>query len=64
MAHPLLSFSVVEVAQPRIGENHPARVRADVALNLNLRSGIKAEWEGVHNFTNTFLISNAYIALI
>jgi len=35
----------LKVAKPRIGENHPARVSADVTVNLNLRPEIKREWE-------------------
>lgn len=46
MAQTIASFSIVEVAKPNIGENWPARVRADVTLNLNIRSNIKNEWEG------------------
>ena len=34
-----------QVAKPNIGENHPASVRADVTLTLNLRPQVKAEWE-------------------
>jgi len=34
-----------QVAKPRIGENHPARVSADVTVNLNLKPEIKREWE-------------------
>ena len=46
MAQPIINFSVVEVAKPNIGEKRPSRVRADVSLNLNVRSEIKNEWEG------------------
>lgn len=46
MAQTIMSFSIVEVAKPNIGENWPARVRADVTLNLNVQNHIKAEWEG------------------
>lgn len=47
MAQTILSFSIVEVAKPNIGENWPARVRADVTLNLNVQNHIKSEWEGL-----------------
>ena len=57
MAHPLQAFSVVEVAKPKIGENHPARVRADVTVNLNLRPEIKAEWENLRKHDVAFLIT-------
>uniref|UniRef100_S4R7P2 Aquarius intron-binding spliceosomal factor n=1 Tax=Petromyzon marinus TaxID=7757 RepID=S4R7P2_PETMA len=46
MAQTIGAFSVVEVAKPHIGENHPSRVRADITLHLNMRQHIKAEWEG------------------
>lgn len=46
MAQTIVSFSIVEVAKPNIGENWPARVRADVTLNLNVQHHIKSEWEG------------------
>lgn len=46
MAQPIVSFTVIEVAKPNIGENWPMRVRADVTVNLNVRDNIKDEWEG------------------
>lgn len=57
MAMPIQAFSVVEVAKPNIGESHPARVRADVTLNLNLRPGIKMEWENLRKHDVAFLIT-------
>lgn len=48
MAQPIVSFTVVEVAKPNIGENWPMRVRADVTINLNVRDSIKDEWEGTY----------------
>ncbi|CAB1331070.1 unnamed protein product [Coregonus sp. 'balchen'] len=35
MAQTITAFSIVEVAKPNIGENWPARVRADITVNLN-----------------------------
>lgn len=55
MAQTILCFSIVEVAKPNIGENWPARVRADITINLNVRNEIKAEWEG------TFFISDVFL---
>lgn len=46
MAQPIVSFTIIEVAKPNIGENWPMRVRADVTVNLNIRDNIKDEWEG------------------
>lgn len=48
MAQTISSFSIVEVAKPNIGENWPARVRADITINLNVRDQIKNEWEGMN----------------
>ncbi|XP_071786990.1 RNA helicase aquarius-like [Asterias amurensis] len=57
MAQPITAFSVVEVAKPNIGENHPASVRADVTITLNLRRQIKNEWEALRKHDVAFLIS-------
>ncbi|XP_022090524.1 intron-binding protein aquarius-like [Acanthaster planci] len=57
MAQPIAAFSVVEVAKPNIGENHPASVRADVTITLNLRQQIKQEWEALRKHDVAFLIS-------
>ncbi len=47
MALPISSFSVVEVGSPNVGENCPSRVKADVAVELNVNDSIKREWEGI-----------------
>ncbi|CAH1791178.1 unnamed protein product [Owenia fusiformis] len=57
MAQPLVGFNVVEVAKPNIGENWPARVRADITVNLNLKPNIKAEWEGLRKHDVAFLVT-------
>ncbi|XP_035388468.1 RNA helicase aquarius isoform X2 [Electrophorus electricus] len=57
MAQTVVSFSIVEVAKPNIGENWPARVRADVTVNLNVQGHIKAEWEGLRKHDVCFLIT-------
>uniref|UniRef100_A0A671S8R6 RNA helicase aquarius n=1 Tax=Sinocyclocheilus anshuiensis TaxID=1608454 RepID=A0A671S8R6_9TELE len=57
MAQTIASFSIVEVAKPNIGENWPARVRADVTINLNIRNNIKNEWEGLRKHDVCFLIT-------
>lgn len=53
MAQTIASFSIVEVAKPNIGENWPARVRADVTLNLKVRDNIKSKWEGKDDSAST-----------
>ncbi|XP_041357905.1 RNA helicase aquarius-like [Gigantopelta aegis] len=57
MAQPLAAFSIVEVAKPRVGENHPAQVRADVTVNLSIRPEVKNEWEGLRKHDVAFLIT-------
>ncbi|CAM9839047.1 unnamed protein product [Lampetra fluviatilis] len=57
MAQTIGAFSVVEVAKPHIGENHPSRVRADITLHLNMRQHIKAEWEGLRKHDVCFLVT-------
>uniref|UniRef100_A0A3B1IVS0 RNA helicase aquarius n=1 Tax=Astyanax mexicanus TaxID=7994 RepID=A0A3B1IVS0_ASTMX len=57
MAQTIVSFSIVEVAKPNIGENWPARVRADVTVNLNVQEHIKNEWEGLRKHDVCFLIT-------
>ncbi|KAM9190178.1 RNA helicase aquarius isoform 2-T2 [Mergus octosetaceus] len=57
MAQPIVSFTVVEVAKPNIGENWPMRVRADVTINLNVRDSIKDEWEGLRKHDVCFLVT-------
>jgi len=47
----------LQVAKPRIGENHPARVSADVTVNLNLKPEIKREWESAYPADSLSLLS-------
>ncbi|XP_060606233.1 RNA helicase aquarius-like [Ruditapes philippinarum] len=57
MAQPIAGFNVVEVAKPRVGESHPAQVRADVTVTLSVVQSIKNEWEGLRKHDVAFLIS-------
>lgn len=57
MAHPIEHFAVVEVAKPNIGETRPSRVRADVTVNLAVKSEVKAEWENLRKHDVCFLIT-------
>ncbi|KAM8833729.1 RNA helicase aquarius isoform 2-T3 [Synchiropus picturatus] len=57
MAQAITSFSIVEVAKPNIGESWPARVRADVSVNLSVQDHIKNEWEGLRKHDVCFLIT-------
>jgi len=57
MAQPIVSFSVVEVGKPNIGEKQPSRVRADVSVVLDVRNDIKSEWENLRKHDACFLIT-------
>ena len=57
MAQPVARFAVVEVSKPNLGENQPARVRADVHINLNVRNEVKSEWESLRKHDACFLIT-------
>ncbi|KAK8780544.1 hypothetical protein V5799_018116 [Amblyomma americanum] len=57
MAQPIVSFAIVEVGKPNIGEKQPSKVRADVTVHLNVRREIKAEWEALRKHDVCFLIT-------
>ena len=57
MALPLLTFVIVEVAKPKIGEKQPSRVRADITVNLSVKDDIKREWEGLRRHDVVFLVT-------
>ena len=57
MAQPIVTFTIVEVSKPNIGEKQPSRVRADIKLNLNLKPAIKAEWEALRKHDVCFLVT-------
>lgn len=57
MALPVQEFAVVEVGKPRIGEKRPSRVRADVAVSLNVRKEVQDEWESLRRHDVCFLIT-------
>lgn len=64
MAQTISSFSIVEVAKPNIGESWPARVRADVTVNLNVQDHIKHEWEGNVVCVCLSIIGRSFLASI
>ena len=45
LSQSISNFAVIEVVKPKVGERKPARVRADVTLQLNLQKAVKEEWE-------------------
>jgi intron-binding protein aquarius len=57
MATPVVRFAVIQVAKPNLGENRPSRVRADITVNLNVRSAIKGEWESLRKHDACFLVT-------
>ena len=57
MALPITTFAIGEVAKPNIGEKQPARVRADVSVNLSVKDAIKTEWENLKRHDVCFLIT-------
>lgn len=57
MAQPIEHFAVVEVAKPNIGEKRPSRVRADVTVNLAVKSEVKLEWENLRKHDVCFLVT-------
>jgi intron-binding protein aquarius len=57
MAQPITGFSIVEMGRPKIGENRPSSVRADIQVHLNVRPHIKTEWEGLRKHDVGFLIT-------
>ena len=57
MAQPIVTFSVVEVAKPNVGEDKPSRVRADITVNLNVRREIKHEWESLRKHDACLLLT-------
>ncbi|RWS10743.1 intron-binding protein aquarius-like protein [Dinothrombium tinctorium] len=57
MALAIDSFTIVDVGKPKLGENAPSRVRAEVRVNLNVRKEIKREWESLRKHDVCFLIT-------
>ncbi|XP_064403055.1 RNA helicase aquarius-like isoform X4 [Halichondria panicea] len=57
MALHIGSFSVVEVGQPKVGENRPSRVRADITVDLNVADRVKNEWESLRKHDVCFLLT-------
>ncbi|KAJ1934733.1 hypothetical protein FBU59_005605, partial [Linderina macrospora] len=46
MAMPLSSFTIVDVQRPKIGQNAPSKVRADLAIDLKAYTEtVRLEWE-------------------
>ena len=57
MALPIKNFVIIDVQKPKIGENRPNKVRADISVFVKIRNDIKAEWEALRKHDVCFLIS-------
>lgn len=59
MALPIQSLKVLHVGAPRIGENKPSEVKAQVVVNLaNFQRGnIRDEWENIKLHDVVFLVT-------
>lgn len=45
--------SLPKVGKPKIGENRPSRVRADVSISTGVKDRVKSEWEGYYNHAHS-----------
>ncbi|KAJ9068376.1 hypothetical protein DSO57_1029333 [Entomophthora muscae] len=58
MATEVVQLSIVDVKKPRLGETVPARVVADLKINLGRYTDtIQHEWKGLHKHDVLFLLS-------
>lgn len=58
MAVPIDSFAINEVAQPKVGEQKPAFVKAEVDIQLTKYAGfIRNEWDSLREHDTIFLVS-------
>lgn len=37
----------IQVGKPKVGENRPSRVKADITIELTVNDTVKREWEGL-----------------
>lgn len=58
MAIPIVKPAIIEVAQPKVGNNKPAFVRAEVLLDVSrLNDGIRSAWESLRGGDVVFLLA-------
>ena len=58
MAIPIAKPAVIEVAQPKVGTDKPAYVRAEVLLDVSrLNDSIRSEWDGLRPGDVVFLVA-------
>jgi intron-binding protein aquarius len=58
MALPIMKPAIVDVAPSKVGEEHPAYVRAEVILDISrLQIGVRREWEQLRTDDVVFLVA-------
>jgi intron-binding protein aquarius len=58
MALPIMKPAVVDVAPPKVGEEQPAYVRAEIILDVSrLQLGVRKEWEQLKTDDVVFLVA-------
>ena len=58
MAHPLTKFAIAEVRNPKVGENHPSTVLADITIDVRgMRQEVKQEWDQLKQHDVLFVLA-------
>lgn len=58
MAQPLVSFKIIEVRTPKVGDIKPAAVTAEVVLDISkLRPDVRREWDQLKQHDVLFLMT-------
>ncbi|DBB15126.1 TPA: hypothetical protein ACH3X3_004135 [Trebouxia sp. C0006] len=58
MAVPIQEFTIIEVRKPNVGENKPADVTADIAIDTSsMRGDIRSEWDETKQHDVLFLLT-------
>jgi intron-binding protein aquarius len=62
MAVPIARFAVTRVGKPKIGEDKPAMVIAEVTVNLPNNYSIRSEWESIRSHDILFLMTFKFVS--
>jgi intron-binding protein aquarius len=58
MAQPVINFSIADVGKPRVGEDKPSHVRANLTVDLELcRDDVRQEWDALRKHDIGFLVT-------
>jgi intron-binding protein aquarius len=58
MSIPIAKPAIIEVAQPKVGTNKPAHVRAEILLDVSrLNDSIRSEWDSLRPLDVVFLLA-------